>query len=62
METPGYSERSDDEVSPPTAGGAQREDEPVQAPDDAGDEGGAADDVTAADQTGVPTGGEGHGR
>ena len=29
METSGYSDRSDDEFTAPTAGGAEREDEPV---------------------------------
>ncbi len=33
METPGYSDRSDDEFTPPTAGGAEGEDQPVEAPD-----------------------------
>ena len=42
METPGYSEREDAEVSEQTGGGATSEDEPVESPeppDDAGSEG-----------------------
>ena len=40
METSGYSDRSDDEFTAPTAGGVSGEDEPVSTPDppSAGDE------------------------
>ena len=44
METPGYSDRSDSEVSEPTAGGAETEDQPVQTPDTASEDQEQAED------------------